>query len=225
MTVTLPHQSATDAGARDSAQVADFWFDPLCPWAWLTSRWILEVEKVRPIQVRWHLMSLVMLNADRDISAEYRENLAPGRNVGRVVMAAKKAHGDEAVARLYTELGRRFHNQGLPREHTVVADALAAAALPGELMAAWDDAKLDVEVEVSHHDGISRVGLEVGTPVVSVGGVAFFGPVVTPAPVGEAAGLLWDGVVLVASTEGFYELKRTRDSGPVFDAGAAALLG
>lgn len=202
---------------------ADFWFDPLCPWAWLSSRWILEVQTVRDVDVRFHLMSLAMLNEDKDISAEYRELLAPGRGIGRVVIAAQVGHGDEVVPGLYTELGRRFHHEKRDRDKATVAEALAAVGLPADLIEAWADESWDNKVRASHEAGINLVGTDVGTPVVRVAGTAFFGPVVTPAPVGEAAGRLWDGVLLVASTPGFYELKRTRDEGPRFDVGAALL--
>ncbi len=202
-------------------QTVDFWFDPLCPWAWLSSRWILEVETVRDVEVRFHLMSLAMLNEDRDISEEYRALLAPGRAIGRVVIAAQVGHGDEVVSGLYTELGRRIHHEKRDRDKAMVAEALAAVGLPADLIDAWDDESWDAKVRSSHEQGMNLVGLEVGTPVIRVGDTAFFGPVVTPAPVGEGAGKLWDGVVLVAGTPGFYELKRTRDEGPRFDVGAA----
>ncbi|MBA3742693.1 MAG: disulfide bond formation protein DsbA [Sporichthya sp.] len=201
----------------------DFWFDPLCPWAWLSSRWILEVETVRPVDITFHLMSLSMLNEDRDISEEYRTLLAPGRGMGRVVMAAQVGHGDSVVPGLYTELGRRIHHEKRDRDKAMVAEALAAVALPADLIEAWDDESWDAKVRDSHEAGIGLVGLDVGTPVIRVADTAFFGPVVTPAPVGEVAGKLWDGVLLVASTPGFYELKRTRDEGPRFDVGAAPL--
>jgi len=201
----------------------DLWFDPLCPWAWLTSRWMLEVATVRPVDIRFHLMSLHTLNADRDISAEYRAKIDVGRNIGRVVMAAAKEHGDVILAPLYTALGRRLHNEQRPPEQALVAEALAEVGLPADLLAAWDSADLDALVEASHTEGQRRVGLDVGTPIISVEGVSFFGPVVTPAPTGEAAGLLWDGVLLVASTPGFYELKRTREERPRFDVGAVPL--
>lgn len=222
-TIAKPDNQAGSAPAQGTRQVADFWFDPLCPWAWLTSRWMLEVQEIRPVDVRFHLMSLATLNADEDIFEECKELLKPGRGIGRVVMAAKVAHGEDAVPVLYTELGRRFHHDKRDRDKATVTEALLAAGLPAELIEAWDDASFDAAVEASHAEGISRVGMDVGTPVISVGGVAFFGPVVTPAPAGEDAGKLWDGVVLVASVPGFYELKRTREEGPRFDVGAAPL--
>jgi hypothetical protein len=199
------------------------WFDPLCPWAWLTSRWLLEVETVRPVDIHFHLMSLAMLNEDRDISEDYRKLLAPGRGIGRVVMAAQVGHGDQVVPGLYTELGRRIHHEKRDRDRAMVAESLGAVGLSTDLIDAWDDESWDAKVRASHEAGQNLVGLDVGTPVIRVGGTAFFGPVVTPAPVGEDAGKLWDGVVLVAGTPGFYELKRTRDEKPRFDVGAAPL--
>jgi hypothetical protein len=199
-------------------QVADFWFDAMCPWAWLASRWMLQVQQVRPVDVRFHQMSLAYLNEDKPTDAAGQAKRDEGRRVGRVVMAARQKEGPEILPVLYGELGRRLHNQGLPRTRATVEAALVAAALPVELADAMDDA-----VKVSHHEGMDQVGMDVGTPVISVGGVAFFGPVVTPAPVGEDAGRLWDGVVLVAGTPGFFELKRSRETPPIFDRGAAAL--
>jgi 2-hydroxychromene-2-carboxylate isomerase len=214
---------ARHARSETDREIVDMWFDPLCPWAWLTSRWLLEVETVRPVDIRFHLMSLYFLNENNDISDDYRRLLAPGRGLGRVVMAAQVGHGDEVVPGLYAELGRRIHHEKRDRDQAMAAEALAAVGLPTDLVEAWDDESWDEKVRASHEQGIHLVGMDVGTPVVRVGGVAFFGPVVTPAPVGEEAGRLWDGARLVASIPGFYELKRTRDEQPRFDVGAAPL--
>ncbi|MER6309086.1 MULTISPECIES: DsbA family protein [unclassified Streptomyces] len=206
---------------------ADFWFDPLCPWAWMTSRWMLEVEKVRPVEVRWHVMSLAVLNEDKldTLPEEYAENMRPGGKAWgpvRVVIAAQQLHGDEAVGRLYTALGTRFHNEGLGVTPESIAAALDDAGLPAELIEYADKDTYDKELRASHKAGIDLVGQEVGTPVIAVPGsdgdqIAFFGPVVTPAPKGEDAAKLWDGTLMVASIPGFYEIKRTRTQGPVFD--------
>lgn len=206
---------------------ADFWFDPLCPWAWMTSRWMLEVEKVRPVEVRWHVMSLAVLNENRldELPAEYAENMRPGGRAWgpvRVVIAAQQLHGDEAVGRLYTALGTRIHNEGLGVTPESIAAALDDAGLPADLLAYADKDTYDAELRASHKAGIDLVGQEVGTPVIAVPGpdgeqIAFFGPVVTPAPKGEEAAKLWDGTLMVASIPGFYEIKRTRTQGPVFD--------
>ncbi|MGW2555537.1 mycothiol-dependent nitroreductase Rv2466c family protein [Streptomyces sp. NPDC001635] len=204
----------------------DFWFDPLCPWAWMTSRWVLEVEKVRDIEVRWHIMSLAVLNEDKldQLPDEYREMLATKAwKPVRVVTAAWQKHGDDVLGPLYTALGTRIHNQGEGPTLEAIAGALADVDLPADLIdyAEQEDFEFDAELRSSHKEGIEKVGQEVGTPVIAVPGsdgeqIAFFGPVVTPAPKGEDAAKLWDGTLAVASVPGFYEIKRTRTKGPDF---------
>jgi len=196
---------------------ADFWFDPVCPWAWMTSRWMGEVERVRDVRVRWHVMSLSVLNEGRDLPADYRESMDRAWAPVRVVIAAQAEHGDDVVKPLYDAIGTRLHPGGRKDYDAVLREALAEVGLPGSLADAATTDTYDDRLRSSHADGISRVGEDVGTPVVAFGDVAFFGPVVTPAPKGEAAGRLWDGCVLVASTPGFFEIKRTRTQGPVFD--------
>ncbi|MEO3754931.1 DsbA family protein [Streptomyces sp. B6B3] len=203
---------------------ADFWFDPLCPWAWMTSRWMLEVEKQRPVEVRWHVMSLSVLNEKRldDLPPDYAEAMRAAWGPVRVCVAAEQEHGSQVLGPLYTEIGTRFHNQGRPKNAETLAEALAAAGLPTDLVQAADSDRYDAELRASHASGIDLVGQDVGTPVIAVPGadgeqIAFFGPVVTPAPKGEAAARLWDGTLMVASTPGFYEIKRTREAEPRFD--------
>jgi 2-hydroxychromene-2-carboxylate isomerase len=205
--------ATTNAPERASAE---FWFDPLCPWAWMTSRWMMEVQKVRDVDVTWSVMSLSVLNEGRDLPEGYRAMMDKGWGPVRVVIAARAAHGEEVVKPLYDALGTRIHHREQDYD-TAIAGALEDLGLPAELAEAATSDANDTELRASHQRAIDLVGDDVGTPVVAVDGVAFFGPVVTPAPKGEAAGLLWDGCLLLARTPGFYELKRSRTEGPIFD--------
>jgi protein-disulfide isomerase-like protein with CxxC motif len=196
----------------------DFWFDPLCPWAWITSRWMVEVEKVRPVKTRWHIMSLAELNSTKeDIPAEYKERMKQAWGPVRVCTAAAQKFGDDVLGPLYTAIGTRFHDEKAERNRATIEAALADAGLPAELADAMESTEYDEALRVSHRDGMDRVGYEVGTPVISVDGASFFGPVVSPIPRGEDAARLWDGVLLVAGTDGFFELKRSRTRDPIFD--------
>jgi 2-hydroxychromene-2-carboxylate isomerase len=204
--------------ARQEPTVVDFWFDPVCPWAWIASRWLLEVEKIRPVAPRWHVMSLAVLNEDKeDLPRRYRELLAQAWGPVRVCIAAEQKFGPDVLLPLYTALGTRFHQEQAPKDRATIEAALAEVGLPTDLADAMDDPSYDEALRESHHDGMDRVGYEVGTPVISVDGVSFFGPVVSPIPRGDAAGRLWDGVLAVAGTDGFFELKRSRTRDPIFD--------
>ena len=214
-----PEDHATAAGHTN----AEMWFDPVCPWAWMTSRWLMETQQVRDLDVTWSVMSLSVLNDGRDLPDDYRAMLDRAWGPVRVVIAAAKEHpgqddGNTTRKALYDALGRRIHNEGRGTEDlpTIIAEALEEVGLPAELAQYADSQEQDADLRASHERAISLVGDDVGTPVVSVNGVSFFGPVITPAPKGEAAGKLWDGCVLVAGTPGFYELKRTRNADPDF---------
>jgi 2-hydroxychromene-2-carboxylate isomerase len=198
-----------------------FWFDPLCPWAWITSRWMHEVEQVRPVQTDWRIMSLAYLNLTQHqgegLSDEYLERMRQAWGPVRVCAAAAQAKGDAVLGDLYTALGTRIHVQGRRGDPAIVAEALAEVGLPESLAAAAESPDLDDVIKASHHEAFDDVGIDVGTPVIRVRGHALFGPVVTPAPRGDAAGRLWDGFVLLAETDGFFEIKRTRDRRPSFE--------
>lgn len=189
---------------------ADFWFDPLCPFAWITSRWILEVEKVRDIDVQWHVMSLAYLNQDKDIPDAYRELLAPAWGPVRVLIAASQRHGDDVLLPLYDAFGTRIHHEGKPIDRDLVEAVLVEVGLDPDLADAMDDSSYDNDVAKSHHLGMDQVGSEVGTPTIAVNGVAFFGPVLSRIPRGEQAGKLWDATVALAEYPYFFELKRSR---------------
>jgi len=204
----------------EEAAGADFWFDPLCPWAWITSRWMLEVERVRPVTTRWHLMSLAYLNLvqhkGEGLSEDYLERMERAWGPVRICAAATAEGGDDVLLPLYTAVGTRFHNQQR-RDEDALAEAVAEVGLPVSVLEAATSTEFDEDIKRSHQAGMDLVGLDVGTPIIGVQGFAFFGPVVTPTPRGEAAGRLWDGVLAVAGTDGFFELKRTRDRRPSFD--------
>lgn len=216
MTAVTESLDTAAPATQTERSIVDFWFDPICPWAWMTSRWMLEVEQIRDVSVRWHVMSLAILNENTLLSPEYEERKKKAWGPVRVCIAAAQEYGDDVLLSLYTALGKRIHLQEQAWERPMFESALEEVGLPTALAAAATSTEHDQVLRASHQDGIGRVGDDVGTPVISVGGVAFFGPVVTPAPKGEAAGKLWDGCVLVASTPGFYELKRTRDQDPIF---------
>lgn len=202
----------------EAANKADFWFDPLCPFAWITSRWMNEVSEVRNLDVEWHVMSLSVLNEDKEDLAEgYRSLMERGWGPVRVITAAREQHGDEVVKPLYDAMGTRIHNEGIEDLGRVIEESLDEVGLPGQLAEFAVNDKYDAELRASHEEGISKVGQDVGTPIVAFNGTAFFGPVLTRIPRGEDAGRIWDGTIAMAEFPYFYELKRSRTTSPEFN--------
>ncbi|KGJ77121.1 DSBA oxidoreductase [Cryobacterium roopkundense] len=199
------------------ADSVKFWFDPSCPWAWMTSRWVDEVARLRDLDVEWRVMSLAVLNEDQDVSEEYRAFFPRALKYTRLAQAAQELHGQPMVKALYDALGAEIHLGGNTNPDEVIPLALAAAGLPADFAAHADSVEFDAQMRASHFDGINRVGQDVGTPVIDINGVAFFGPVISPAPMGDQALALWDGIVAAASFDGFFELKRSRTREPNFD--------
>jgi hypothetical protein len=197
--------------------VVDFWFDPTCPWAWLTSRWMLEVEKVRPVKTLFHVMSLSVLNQDRDIPEEYRTRMDAAWAPARVALGVGEQYGQEQLAAFYTALGTRFHPRQEDNSRGTLEAALTEVGLPPEMADLGDTGENDDALRRSHNAGMDAVGVDVGTPVLLINGSAIFGPVMSPSPVGEEAGRIFDAVLELTSYAGFFELKRSRTADPIFD--------
>jgi predicted DsbA family dithiol-disulfide isomerase len=209
------------SASSQSQETVQFWFDPLCPWAWITSRWMLEVEQVRPVKTEFKVMSLAYLNLvqheGQGLSEEYVARMAKAWGPIRVVAAAGEQRGHEVYRPLYTAIGTRFHNEGRREDPNVLADALKEVGLPESLASAAESDEYDQLIKDSHHEAFDEIGIDVGTPVIRIRGKEIFGPVITPVPKGEDAGKLFDGVALVVQTDGFFELKRSRNRKPSFE--------
>jgi len=200
------------------SETIDLWVCPVCPWAWITSRWVKEVEKVRDVKAQLHVMSLAVLNDGRELPDQYVDLMKRAWGPARVMLGVEQRYGAAGLESFYDAWGQRFHvaNERDDFDATIAA-VLADCDFDAELATVAHDTAIDDDLRRSHHAGMDAVGFDVGTPVIHVGGVAFFGPVVTPAPKGEDAGRLYDGVVAVAAFPGFFELKRSRTLGPIFE--------
>ena len=196
---------------------AEFWFDPMCPWAFITSRWILEVAKVREIEITWNIFSLPHLNKDREMPKKYKAIFANSWSCARVIKSAEKDFGKEKTLPLYTAISTRIHVLKETVSKDLLSDSLKEVGLDSKYLAEMENSDWDKQIIESHERGIKLVGDDVGTPIIAINGIGFFGPVISPAPKGEEAGKLWDGVVLSASYPGFFEIKRSRTVGPIFD--------
>jgi 2-hydroxychromene-2-carboxylate isomerase len=202
-----------------------FWFDPVCPWTWITHDWLLQAQAVRGLDVKYRLLSLAMLNAGRTDQNEYWTGHLAGLRLERVIAAARQKRGDLMVGGLYWAMGSRIHVSGrsvVREQEAIIAESLASLGLPESLAGAADNTDFDAAIRTDHDAAMALVGDDVGAPVIAVGNVAFFGPVLSPAPHGEAAGQVWDGCLALAQTPGFFELKRSRNVGPIIDGAGEA---
>lgn len=206
---------AMTENTSDTVPTVEFWFDPICPWCWMTSRWATEVAEVRGFEIAWHPLSLAILNEGQE-AGSHAEGMRNGQRMGRVAVSAERAHGAAVVGQLYTEFGNRIHPGARSDFDAIIAEALAAVELPAALAESADDESFDAELRANTDHAMTIAGPNVGVPIISINGVAFFGPVVTPAPTGETALKLWDGIEAAASVPGFFELKRGRSVGPQF---------
>ena len=215
-------REAVPVTERTSPTRVDFWFDPLCPWTWLTAEWLIEVATLRPLDIRWRIMSLAVLNDGREFPEEYIDLMRRAWRPVRVITAAEQQHGPAVVGPLFTEIATRYHHDGRSDDDAILAESLAAVGLPPHLLEAADTDAWDTALRASHTEAMDLVGDDVGSPVIRLpdisSDVAYFGPVVNPVPRGDDALRLWSGIQTLVSTPQLYELKRTRTTPPTFDS-------
>ncbi|MFE5775903.1 DsbA family protein [Brachybacterium sp. NPDC056505] len=201
-----------------TAPHVELFFDPICPWAWMTSRWLLNASQVRDVEITFSLMSLAALNEGRDLDAGYRRSMDDAWGPARVALAVENAGGNQDLADFYTAFGQAYHVGGQQDRRDAARTALEQAGLDPSLLESYQDSSLDDTLRTKQKAVVELVGDEVGTPVISFGdGRAYFGPVISPAPKGEEAGTLFDGLEAMSRVDGFFELKRSRTVGPIFD--------
>jgi predicted DsbA family dithiol-disulfide isomerase len=198
----------------------DFYWDPICPWCWITSRWMIDVGRQKQIQVNWKLFSLKKINEGRDIPEHFRILHEMGLHALRVAAAVSKSYGNDGLAKLYTVMGTLYHHDNEDIDDPEVLDEiLKACGYPARLKDAADDERYDHQIAADMDQAIAKVGKDVGVPLIVLDGgkgPGFFGPVFSPAPTGKAAVELWDAIIIAGRTPGFYELKRTRETEPLF---------
>jgi 2-hydroxychromene-2-carboxylate isomerase len=216
-----------------------FWFDPVCPFAWMTSKWVRVVAAQRHYEVEWRLISLRLLNAHLDYDAHFPADYEAGHTAGlrllRVASRVREEHGPAALAAYYQACGEHIFERGpeVARADRAtpefVAPILAAAGLPADLAAALDDEARDGEIQAETDEALALTGKDVGTPILQFRppggpgtgggeGIAFFGPVISRLPSEEQSLELWDHVIGLASFPGFAELKRSLRERPQLPA-------
>lgn len=205
----------------------EFYFDPVCPWAWITSRWVTNVQQLRNYEVSWKFISLRMVNAERGYAnnSQYEAIHNAGLQSLRVASAARSVQGNAGVAAFYTALGTAIHRDGrrdlLESPHTFLSEIAVSASLPTTIADAYIEEAHDEVIRFETEAALSRTGKEVGTPILtfnpkSAQEASLFGPVISQAPHGDEAVRLWDAVQTIAES-GVAEIKRSLRSAPRFD--------
>ena len=204
----------------DLKDSVDFYWDPVCPWCWITSRWMVDVGQQKQIQVNWKLFSLKLINKDREVPEDYKILHGIGLKALRVAAAVRREFGNDGVGQIYTVMGARYHHdEGDIDEPSALTEILRTCGLPARLSAAAEDEALDKDIQADMDQAIAKAGTDVGVPQIVLDGgkgPGFFGPVMSPAPTGEDAVKFWDAIIAAGRNPGFFELKRTREVGPVF---------